>query len=1222
MDSLRNNMTCQHGQFSLRMGVRRSGWLAAVVLIFLFFAGRTQTIQAQTQNGTITGTVNDPAGAVVPGAKVTLISKGTGLVLTTTSGSNGSYTFQQLVPGTYTITVEQQGFQKATATLAVTVGQVANLNIPLAIGASTETVEVNATNAATLDTETSNLDYLVHSKQVNDLPLNGRNPYGLASLAPGIAPGSNFGVGVAVARGAVVAAATNNFESNGGIGGNNDILLDGVSIVVCCQGQPAVTPSVEFVNQFTVVTNNPPAQYGRTSGAVLNIASKSGTNAFHGEIYDFLRNDKLDAANYFTKRSGVYPYPGHSDFRLPHRENQFGVLVTGPVYIPKVYNGKDKTFFTFNYEGIRNFAPASATTTVPTALMRQGIFTEGATIYDPNSSNSTTTARTPIPAATCNGTAYAAGQCIPTSTWDPVATALLKFIPQANLPGTTNNYIYTSGITDTGNQYNFRVDQTVGARHRLFIRGTKDTDTHLAADLFNSFTGPNAWKQPLGAYLFALGDVYTVNSKTVVQVTYGFARQTNLQIGNNYLNYSATDYGYSSSFASEQQSVGLPLTSITSVAGATVGYQASFNDWSHYVHSLNGTLLLQEGNHSLTIGYNGKYILENQRGQSGGVGSTTFGTTFTGAQIPNGTVTGIQAPFASWASFLLGYPTNGSVIRQTLPAFNQWWNGMYLQDDWKVRPNLTLNLGLRYDLETGFKDRFNHWGDFGPDLANPLGVPGGVEFLGVNGNPSRTWKMSMNEWSPRVGFAYSATPTTVIRGGGGILFLPTSERGYADPNIGFSQTTNLPTTATGFTPAAKTENFLPNGVLLPAGPSAGTGASNGTSISGFEYDNPPSYQEQWNLGVEQAMGKTFTLNLNYAGGHGVHLPFAERPNDLQSQYFGPVGSASTTSPYYNPATAAAITALQAQVKNPFYGQPGVAAGPLTNATVQQVQLDAKYPQYTSGSISTIQNGSVNIAYQDIGYTNYNALQATLLIHRPGGVSGSVSYVWSKLLGDVSDLTNGFLNSNGNPTVQDLYFPSYEYGTLDTDIRHRIVGTATWDLPVGHGKRFGGKMPVWADLFVGGWELTTIADVSSGLPLSPTVTGQAAFAGTRPMIVPGVNPQTTGGYNHRLGGTAYGQSQGYLNPAAFALPLSFQLGNAPRSWDKIRGPLLFDDNASVIKQFPIHEQIGFEFRAEAFNVFNMVEFGLPNAQYNSSTFGQITTQANLPRNLQLALKLHF
>lgn len=404
----------------------RGGAFAALVFLvsLLTFA---VPASAQVQNGSISGLVTDSTGAIIPDAAVTLTARATSLALHTQTNNDGLYTFTQLNPGNYTITVEHGGFQKATSLLTLTVGQKEDLNVKLQVGNSSQTVIVDAGNAATLDSETSNLDYTVQARQVNDLPLNGRNPYGLAALSPGIAPGNDFGVGVAVARGAVVAAATNNFESNGGIGGSNDVLLDGVSIVVCCQGQPAVTPSVEFVNQFKVVTNDPPAQYGRTSGAVLNIASKSGTNSLHGDLYDFMRNDKLDAAPFFTKRSGVYPYPGHKDFRTPHRSNQFGVLASGPVYIPHVYNGKDKTFFTFNYEGIRNFAPTAGLTTVPTALMRQGIFTEApGVIYNPNSSNSTSTARTPIAAATCNGTSYAAGYCIPTGTWDTIATNYLS----------------------------------------------------------------------------------------------------------------------------------------------------------------------------------------------------------------------------------------------------------------------------------------------------------------------------------------------------------------------------------------------------------------------------------------------------------------------------------------------------------------------------------------------------------------------------------------------------------------------------------------------------------------------------------------------------------------------------------------------------------------------------------------------------------------------------
>ena len=317
------------------------------------------SIVAQVQNGTITGRVTDPSGAVVPGAVVTVTQPGTGLVIHGETNSAGTYVFSQLEPSQYHVEVEKQGFKKAGTSLTLTVGQTAQIDISIPVGNQTETINVEAESSAQLDAQTSNLDYTVQARQVDDLPLNGRNPYGLASLSPGILPGASFGVGVAVARGAVVAAATNNFQSNGGIGGSNEVLLDGVSIVVCCQGQPAVTPSVEVVSQFKVVTSDAPAEYGRTSGAVLNIATKSGTNSLHGDGYDFMRNDKLDAANFFTKRSGVFPYPGHKDFRPPHRENQFGAFAGGPVIFPHLYHGKDK-----------NVSLRSATKESETSLLR------------------------------------------------------------------------------------------------------------------------------------------------------------------------------------------------------------------------------------------------------------------------------------------------------------------------------------------------------------------------------------------------------------------------------------------------------------------------------------------------------------------------------------------------------------------------------------------------------------------------------------------------------------------------------------------------------------------------------------------------------------------------------------------------------------------------------------------------------------------------------------
>jgi len=1184
-----------------------------LLLVCLVVLAMSPPLIAQVQNGDIVGDVLDPLGARVPDAAVTLTETATNVVLHGKTNSDGAYHFSQLIPGTYSVSVEKTGFRTESVPLTLTVGQSARVDVRLQIGKASETVVVNA-GVTSLETQTSNLAYTVQTQQVEELPLNGNNPYGLAVLSPGIMPGDNFGVGVTVARGALVAASTNNFQSNGGIGGNNEVLVDGVSVVVCCQGQPAVTPTKEVVSQFQVVTSAPPAQYGRTSGATLNIATKTGTNQITGVVYEYLRNDKLDAANFFTKRSGVYPYAGKADFRAPHRANQFGAFVSGPVYLPFVYNGKNKTFFTFGYEGIRNLAPSQATATVPTALERQGIFTEAPIqIYNPYSSNSATVARTPVAAATCNGQAYGAGYCIPQSSWNPTATALAAFWPLPNQPGTTNNYVYSSTIVSHDDQYNFRIDHNFNDKNRSFMRGTKSTNEYTISDLFNKPNGPSGQAQTLKAYLFAVGHIWTVTPNLVLQFNYGFATQSNGQFSNSFFKYDAGNYGFSGNFTSEQQVIGLPSINVGSYVVPTTS--GAFNDFEHYAHNFNASALLQWGRHSLNFGYSGKIILENNQSQTQTTGTFTYSSKFTGGPLPNAALPVGQSDFASWASFLLGVPASGSLTRSQTGAFQQMANSMYVQDDWRFNSKLTLNLGVRWDIETGFKERYNRWGDFDPNVRNPLSdyvgstINGGARFLGVGANSNRTWQTLYGAVGPRVGFAYAATPTTVVRGAYGLIYLPQTQRYYLASPIGYTQRTSLPVTTTGFAPAVTADNPFPSGVLPALGAAGGVGTGSGTTISGLQYQTALAYQQQWNFGIQQQMTRVIMMQLGYVGGHGVKLPLTEQPNDLQPQYFGAVGDQSQ------------VAYLQAAVTNPFYGAPGLASGTLTAKTVQRAQLLTAFPQYTSGTISGINNTSVHISGANQGSTTYNALQAGILARSGSDLVGSVNYTWSKSLGNVSDLTNGSLNGTGTPTYQDYYFiHQYEHSVLSNDITHRVAGTVSWALPVGKGKRFGSTMPAWADQIVGGWKLTTIVQVFSGFPMNFTVTGAAAFAGTRPSFT-GQLTQTQGSLFNRLGRSgAYGS--GYLNPAGFRLPQSFELGNVPRGTANVRGPFNFSDDASILKFFPIHGPIALELRGEAFNVLNKASFNLPARQVNGTDLGIITTQHNLPRNIQIGAKLHF
>jgi len=1173
--------------------------LFALCLFFLF----SIPLQGQVANGVITGRLTDTTGAILSNAQIILTKIDTGLTVTTQSNSNGIYTFSSLQTGPYKIQVAQSGFKNAETTLTLAVGQTANIDLNLSVGSSTETINVESAGMADLEISDSTVSYTVGARQVSDLPLNGRNPYGLASLSPGINPGGGFGQGVSQVRGAVVAAGTNNFESNGGQSGSNEIFFDGVPVTVCCQGQPALTPSVEVVDQFKVITSTPPAQFGRSSGGILNIVSKTGTNHLHGTVYEYLRNEKLDAAPYFLKYNNTPPIRGRDDFRAPHKFNQYGLFVNGPLLLPKIYNGRDKTFFTFGWEASRNVLYAPTTTTVPTDLQRQGIFTEApGLIYDPYSTIGNT--RQPLTAGCNSAGCFTEGKVV--AKINPVSQKLLQFLPLPNVAGLTNNYVYANRTSDQVDQFNFRVDQNFSSKQRVFARGTRDTNTHHENDLFNQPDGPSAINQTLRAYLFALGNTWTITPQLILQTNYGFAYQKNFQIPQNYTGYNASDYGFTN-LASQQQLPGLPFIGISGYAN--LSNATNTNRWEHYSHFLESIALWQLGTHSLTFGYDGRLILEHQQSASNGPGSLSFDTTLTNGPNVTSAAASNQAQFDAFAAFLMGTFTNATLTRQVLPAYDSWYHAMYLQDDWRVNSRLTLNVGLRYDIETGYAERHNRWADLDLSVANPLSsaalpFTGGARYLGSD-FPKRTWKTAYNKFGPRIGLAFQASDRVVLRGGYALMYLPTSQRFYGTSTLGYAQQTQTVYTSTNV-PMATITNPFPNGVILPAGPSAGVTAGTGTSVGGAVYNNPLPYFQQINAGVEAQIAQGIVLHLNYVGSHGVHLPINYRPNDLRDQYWGDPGSQSQ------------INFLNASVANPFYGQ--TAAGPLAlPTTVQRVQLLSQYPQFTPNT--GMANSSLTVNQLGIGASIFNAAQAFITIQRTRNLLATISYTFSKLMGNTSPLLTGFLNVNGTPGFQNSYhLRDKEWSIMATDIPHRFVANANYNLPFGRGQRIGGNMRRWVNQFVGGWSLNTIVAVQSGYALGITQTGGQAYSGSRPFFVPGGKPLTSGDVHQRLGGV--GQANAYLDMNAFRKAAAFELGNVPRSSGRLRSPTGFQDDLSLVKQFPIHENLGLQFRLEAFNLLNKVQFGVPNTSFGSATFGYITSQANSPRNIQAAFKLLF
>ncbi|MGO4516900.1 TonB-dependent receptor [Terriglobus sp. 2YAB30_2] len=965
--------------------------------------------------------------------------------------------------------------------------------------------------------------------------------------------------------------------------------------------------TAETVNQFKVITSSPGAQFGRSSGGFLNIVSKQGGNKFHGDIYEFFRNDQMNAADFFQKRSGTVPFVGRNDFRPPLRFNQFGGFVSGPVMIPGIHHGDPATFFTFGYEGIRKIAYARWVLTVPTVLMRQGILTENTdVVYDPYSTHlvGTTYTRTPLPAGCNAGGCFAAGKGVVNI--NPVAKALLDFYPLPTKSGIASNYSHVQRQTDVDDQYNFRIDHNFSERQRVFARGTYSVNKHRENDWFDKPTGSNAVYQPISAYLFALGDTWTFSPNMLLQVTYGFANQRNQQISGSY-GIDPRPYGFSSNFLSEQQTPGIPYLIMTSFS--TLGYLAGSNRWDHYTHSLAPLLTWQKGTHTLNVGYDGRLIYENEPSFANPLGTFTFSNLLTRGPNAFNAPAANPSQFDAFASFLLGVPSDTHLVRNAEFAMHQWYNSVFIQDDWRLARNLTLNLGVRYEHEGAMRERHNQWASIDLNATNPFSTSsfpftGGAQYVGANGNSAGFWQ-DYNRVSPRVGLAFSPYTGTAVRAGYNMLFLPTSQRIYSSATMGYTQDT-AKTYAFSDVPTTTMDNPLPNGVALPAGASAGVQVSTGNSVSGLLYHNPQAYIQQWNFGVEQELATGLVLHLNYAGSKGTHLPINSNPNDLQPKDWGAVGDPGGTQAAY----------LAAAVPNPFYGK-AAASSQLNTATVRRQQLLAAYPQYALNTGLT--NNTLALFQNDIGTTSYNAFQAYLTVRRVKNLVATVALTWSKLLGNVSDYTTGGFNQNGIPAYQNYYRMDIERSYLPTDVPQRFVATGNYTLPFGRGQRFGSNVRPWVNEFLGGWKLNTIVFIQSGFPLDLTETGGAAYSGSRPSFVPGVNPLTQGPVKNRLGG---GTEVGYFNPNAFRPTRAFELGDVPRASGLMRSPFHFQDDLSFIKEFRFRERYGVQFRFEAYNFLNKVQFGQPTVTYGSTTFGQISSQSNQPRSLQLALKLSF
>ena len=1272
-------------------------------LTLSFIALTCVSIFAQQITATVTGTITDLNGAVVPGATVTARSNDTGLTKTSVTGDNGIYTITFLPPGTYNITIEKTGFANATReNIKLEVAQTAGIDITLGVTAGNIEVEVNSNEVQLLQTETSNLETTIEQKLIEDLPSAERNIFSFVNLVPGTI---DAGTAAGNPSGAVGSVGNRNFfDSNfavsGGRASSNDILLDGVTNTVGDFGGVAISPPQDAIREFKVISGVAPAEYGRTAGGIVTIVTKAGGNKFHGALYEYLQDYRLNANGFFRNRN-----PATAE-RQKIKFNQFGGAISGPVFLPRFgegtppfYNGKNKTFFFFNYEARRQRPPfAREVLTVPTAAQRAGDLSDllGGNrtdiLFGPN--NPGGAAGTPVRfgqifnpygafvpylQVNANGTTtQVLGRPVfqnndlrglpvcPTGTgtrttacFDPVARAVLGYIPLPNAPGTTlpntpgviNNFVINDTSEFTRDIFAGRIDQNISERQQFFGRFSYEVRRDAQPNYFNSAaSNARTIRDTFGN--FTLNHVFSLTSTVVNNLRYGYTRVRANQIPNGQ-GFDATVLGLPAYLRDTASNLQFPDFTIGGGAdGLTVPGQVNSgsiggagNNQPRDVHTLADAMTFVRGKHTIKAGgeyrlyrfYPFQYFTPQ--------GSFSFDRIFTRGPVPTVSYTQAATAGSALASFLLGLPSSGNrEVITPLTVYKHYGAG-FVQDDWKVRRNLTLNLGVRYEIETGTGEANQLVTNFDFDQPSQLnGRTTAVTDSFVNQlNPTATnlrgllsypeggqTKANLNRFAPRVGFAYSFDNKTTLRGGYGIFFLPQSLEGTTAQGTNFTQglVQSSQTTQVGGSTIFLTDPF-PGGVQVATGNSLGANTRLGDQIFAVEPERKNTYNQQWNLVVQRELAKNLVLDIAYVGSRGVHLPIQQINLNQISQEnllyardnFAAPGTCPTTA-NPNAACTSALAFLNFGVANPFLPLVRSASNPngvipagtvISGATTTRLQLLRPFPQYS------------NVFYFRplIGESKYHALQINLQKRFSDGLSATASYVWSKLM-DTSGVGNGaaFLDPS---SVQNVYnYKRGEYSLSTLDVPHRFVGSFSYELPFGRGKRFGRDLNPLVNAVVGGFQIAGTATVQSGTPILIIANGFSGLTGSgvgnavrRPDRV-GDNTidRETFRQNARSGVAV-------IDASAFANPDAFSFGNGSRTYDDVRRDGYRNLDFSVIKNIGFREnRMKLQVRAEFLNVFNYVVFGTPGNNINSSNFGIVTTQGNRPRTIQLVGRFTF
>jgi hypothetical protein len=1191
--------------------------------------------QGQGATATLTGQVTDQSGAAIPGVQLSLVSTAGGQPINTTTNETGYYRFSFLRPDTYTLTAKMKGFGDVTVpNITLNVNQTSNIDVTLKPGAVVQEITVSAA-AVALETQSSSLGAVVGEQVNTQLPLILRDPTQLVNLVPGVT--SDHRQTTAADSSGLSYQGRLDFEINGGYRSQAVAMVDGVDVTIVAGSFSSnpIIPGPDFTQEFKVQTNNLGPEFGRGTG-VLNIVTKSGTNQLHGTAFEFIQNDNLNSQDLFSNRAGQK--------KAEAKRNQYGFALGGPVYIPNAYDGRDKTFWFFNWEQLRQRRALPVSLRVPNADERAGNFNgnyaqDGTkiTLYNPfDTYVDPTTGRT-LRRPFANNT-------VPQGMWlDPAFTQkVLGYFPNPNNPGIAGaggvytglgNYQLAGSAPLNWDRFDIKLDHAIGSNHRLMGRYSQTHYQVTPLDVFGNAASSQSYStrdNTQNGYNLVASWTWTASPSTVITQAIVWSRFIDdsnqpkfdpTQLGGPFASGAITDY-----LARYTGGGAFPNIGISPYATMGNGFGNNFKEpYSNYGYSagINHT----RGKHTLKFGFNFELLQAGDNLFKGFGGTFSFPGSWTCGPDPlncsPNTGNGL-------ADFQLGLVRSGSMNAAFASLYTSKYIAGYVQDDFRVTPKLTLNLGFRYEVTTPFTERFDHEFRFDPNRLNPIGSSVGPNtgggtvdqvLAGLGNRPLQgvvTFPSSPGvqgrgmvpiDWtnlSPRLGLAYQINPKLVFRAGFSKLYmLSPATPGPSTPGNGtFGASTNITSTVDGVTNIVNgqpitIDNSFPFGFNVPTYDQLGLASLLGDGVTAGATGQKTPYTYQWNAGFQYELPGNSLLGISYAGSRGHRLTCAfffcgdQIPRYLVQQYGSHVFDS---------------------VANPFYGiitNPRVA---LSSPTVLLGQLLKQWPAYANWTAVLPPWQGPN-PDGDTFQSQFDALEVQYNKRFSQGLTLVLAYTFSKTLTNSDSFEAGYLG----PAVgyQNTVDYKGEWSLSAADVNHRLVVGHVYDLPIGRGKALGGNMPSAADKILGHWQFAGMTTIQSGFPIGIGEAGHTtgAFGG-------GDRPNQIGAACLDTGRSRGEKILGYLNPAGFAAPAPYTFGNAPRMLNGCRmdGQKNFD--LSLIKFIPIKEKFNAEFRAEFFNAFNRPQLGGPNTTFNGGSFGVITSQANAPRIIQFGLKLNF